>query len=91
MSFWAVRDRVGHLACCAIFFGWVSVCEGVEPPVQGACLEVVPGLVLCLAADAFGVPCGDGDGAARVGRLVICAMKTVFLAQQSVRTKVVSW
>ena len=30
----------------------------------GACLEVVPGFVLCVAADAFGVPGGDVDGAA---------------------------
>ena len=41
--------------------GWVPVCEGLEPPVQGAGLEVVPGLILYVVADALDVPCGDGD------------------------------
>ena len=50
--------------------GWVPVCGGVEPPIKGACLEKVPGLVLFVAADAISIPCGDGHGAARVPSVV---------------------
>ena len=66
VSFWVVGDRVGQAACCPIMCAGFQTVRVVELLVQGACLEVVPGLVLCVAAVAFGVPCGDGDGVACV-------------------------
>ena len=50
--------------------GWVPVCEGVQSSVQGAHLEVVPGFFIRVAADAFGVSCGDVDRAARIPSVV---------------------
>ena len=50
--------------------GWVPVCEGVQSSVQGADLEVVPGFFFRVAADAFGVSCGDVDRAARIPLVV---------------------
>ena len=50
--------------------GWVPVCEGVQSSVQGARLEVVPCFFLRVAADAFGVSCGDVDRAARIPSVV---------------------
>ena len=50
--------------------GWVPVSEGVECPVQGVRLEMVPGVVFCVATDAFGVPCGDVELAACVPSVV---------------------
>ena len=44
--------------------GLVPVRGGVMPPVQGARLEAVPGFVICVATDAFGVACWDVNGAA---------------------------
>ena len=41
--------------------GWVPVCKGVQSPVQGARVEIIPGFFLCVATDAFGVPCGTLD------------------------------
>ena len=67
LGHWGPCRRSGVL-CDSV--GWAPVCEGVEPPLQEAGLEVVPGLVVCVVADAFGVPCGDGDGAACVPSVV---------------------
>ena len=50
--------------------GWVPVCEGVQSSVQGARLEVVPCFFFRVAADAFGVSCGDVDRAARIPSVV---------------------
>ena len=50
--------------------GWVPVCEGVQSSVQGARLEVVLCFFFRVAADAFGVPCGDVDRAARIPSVV---------------------
>ena len=46
--------------------GLVPVYDGVQSSVQGAHLEVVPGVFLRVATDVFGVPCGDVDRAACV-------------------------
>ena len=52
-----------------VWVGFQSV-RVSSPPVQGSRLEVVPCLFFRVAADAFGVSCGDVDRAARIPSVV---------------------
>ena len=61
--------------------GEVPVCEGVQSSVQAAHLEVVPGFFFCVAADGFGVSCGDVHGAACVPSVVSGEEGKLFAAE----------
>ena len=57
-------------ACGGQPAGWAIVWARFQS-VQGAGLEVVPGRVLCVIADAPAVPCGGEDGEACVQSVVL--------------------